>query len=173
MNFEKNNIKIIILTGKAGSGKSRVANIIRKNKKCIILSYASYLKDIAMNVTNWNGEEETKPRDFLQQFGDEIKKSNPNIMINRVIEDIEAYSYFYDLIVISDARFINEISVIKNKYKDVIVVNIYGRDNILNDKQKNHITEIALDNYQEYDYKIYNDDKLDEKIKEMLEEIYE
>ena len=94
-------------------------------------------------------------------------------MINRVIEDIMVYSYFFDLIVISDARFINEIEMIKNNFKDVVVVNIYGRDNNLNEIQKIHITETALDDYKKYDYKIYNDNNLEEKVKKMLEEIYE
>ena len=173
MDFEKNNVKIIILTGKAGSGKSEVAKIIKENKKCMILSYASYLKEVAKNVLEWDGGEETKPRDFLQQFGEKIKKDNPNIMIDRVIEDINTYSYFYDLIVISDARFLNEITYIKNNFKDVIVVNVYGRDNDLTEKQKNHITEIALDGYEQYDYRIYNDEDLIEKVKGMLVKIYE
>ena len=45
MEFKLKDTKIIILSGKAGSGKSSVASIIKKYKKCIILSYASYIKE--------------------------------------------------------------------------------------------------------------------------------
>lgn len=171
MEFKLKDTKIIILSGKAGSGKSSVASIIKKYKKCIILSYASYIKEIAKNVLSWDGSEENKPRDFLQQFGDVIKNINSNLLINRMIEDIKMYSYFYDLIVISDARFINEIENIKTNFKNVYSINIYGRDNNLTSNQKKHITETALDNYDKYDYKLKNDLNIEKNIINILEEI--
>ena len=47
MEFKKHNSKIIILTGKAQSGKNISANIIKEyfekeNKKTVILAYAKY-----------------------------------------------------------------------------------------------------------------------------------
>ena len=65
MEFKKHNSKIIILTGKAQSGKNISANIIKEyfekeNKKTVILAYARYLKDYAKEIINWNGKEETK-----------------------------------------------------------------------------------------------------------------
>jgi len=171
MEFKLKNTKIIILSGKAGSGKSNIASLIKKHKNCIILSYASYIKEIAKNVIPWDGKEETKPRDFLQQFGDVIKQIDSKLLINRVVEDIKVYSYFYDLIVISDARFIEEIENIKSNFKNVYTINIYGRDNNLTQNQKNHITETALDNYNLYDYKLKSDENVEENLLRILEEI--
>lgn len=171
MEFKLKDTKIIVLSGKAGSGKSSIASIIKKHKECIILSYASYIKEIAKNVLSWDGCEENKPRDFLQQFGDVIKSIDSNLLVNRMIEDIKMYSYFYDLIVISDARFINEIETIKNNFKNVYSINIYGRDNNLTELQKNHITETALDKYTNYDYKLKNDLDVEKNILKILEEI--
>lgn len=171
MEFKLKKPKIIILSGKAGSGKSSVASLISKYEKCIVLSYASYIKEVAKNVLDWDGNEEDKPREFLQQFGDVIKEIDSNFLINRLIEDIKVYSYFYDLIVISDARFVSEIETIKNNFENVYSINIYGRHNNLTQQQKNHITEIALDNYSKYDYKIKNDENCEEKIKNILKEI--
>lgn len=171
MKFKLKDTKIIVLSGKAGSGKSSVAKLINKYKKCIILSYASYIKEVAKNVLSWDGKEESKPRDFLQQFGSVIKQIDSNLLINRVVEDIKIYSYFYDLIVISDARFESEIETIKTNFKNVYSINIYGRDNNLNDKQKNHITETALDNYDKYDYILKNDVELEKNIIKILKEI--
>lgn len=81
------------------------------------------------------------------------------------------YSYFYDLIIISDARFEREIKCIKDNFKNVYTINISGRDNNLSEVQKKHITEISLDNYDEYDYKIKNDENVKEKIEDILKEI--
>ena len=69
-------MKIIILSGKAQSGKNKVASIIENNlkdKKVITISYASYLKEYAKNILKWDGNESTKPRTFLQEIGDYVK----------------------------------------------------------------------------------------------------
>lgn len=173
MEFSKKEVKIIILSGKAGSGKSYVANLIKEKRNCIILSYASYIKEIAKNVINWDGSEESKPRDFLQQFGDVIKSYDKDLLINRMIEDVNMYSYFYDLIIISDARFENEIIRIKESFSNVYVINIIGNENSLTDEQKNHITETSLDNFNGYDYKLLNDYNTTYKLEKILGDIYE
>lgn len=172
--------KIIILSGKAGSGKNKTANIIKdlyekNNKKVIIISYAYYLKEYAKNIINWDGNEDNKPRDFLQTIGiDIVQKINPKFLINRVLEDIKVYANFFDIIVISDARFKDEIEDVKLEYKNVNVINIYGKDNTLTKEQREHITETALDNYDNYDYKINNNcdiEELEEKVKKIISEV--
>jgi dephospho-CoA kinase len=179
MEFKKHNSKIIILTGKAQSGKNETANIIKKylekqNNKTIIISYAKYLKDYAKEITNWNGKESTKPREFLQQLGVELIKNkiDEDFLINRIKEDIKIYEYFFDTIIISDARFISEIEAIKTKNK--IVIKIEGKENKLTKLEKEHITEKALDNYNNYDYIIQNKttkQELKKQIKQIMEEI--
>lgn len=157
---------IIILSGKSRSGKTKSANIIKEiyekeNKRAIVISYASYLKEYAKNILNWDLSEENKPRTFLQELGVDLIKNkiDNNMLINRIIEDIKVYSYFYDVIVISDARFIEEIENIKNIFSNVVSINIQGKANSLSNK--NHITETALSNYDNYDYIINNDGKLE------------
>lgn len=177
MEFVKRNVKIIILSGKAGSGKSTIANILKsKLNKTIVLSYASYLKEIAKNVLSWNGEENTKPRDFLQQVGVELIKNqiDDKLLINRVIEDIKVYSYFYDYIIISDARFIDEINLIKDNFDNVKVIHVVSDNDNLTKEQKKHSTETSLDNFNDYDYEIYNDlnlDNLNRKIESIVGEL--
>ena len=96
MEFKKKNPRIIILSGKAQSGKNLSANIIKqyyekKNRKTVIISYAKYLKEYAKDITNWNGRETTKPRELLQQLGVELIKNqiDENMLINRIKEDIK------------------------------------------------------------------------------------
>ncbi|MDD3187307.1 MAG: hypothetical protein PHD02_02400 [Bacilli bacterium] len=182
MDFIKNNPTIYILSGKASNGKNLAAKIISKiyndkQTKSINLAYASYLKDYAKNVLDWDGSESTKPRSFLQQLGvDLIKNKIDNkFLINRMLQDINIYSYFYKIITISDARFIDEIETIKSKYDKVIVIHIYGIDSkSLTKEERKHISETALDDYNKYDYEIDNSksiEELEESLFQIVKEV--
>ena len=181
MEFINRNPKIIILSGKAQSGKNYCASIISDyygelGLKTIVISYAFYLKVYAKNVLGWDGNEKTKPRDFLQQVGVELIKNNinPNMLVDRIIDDIKVYSYFYDVIVINDARFVDEIDVVKNNFSNVFVIHIDGKENSLTDAQRCHSTETGLDDYNDYDSVIMNNcsrDELKDKIYNVLEEV--
>lgn len=163
MEYRNHHPKIYILSGKAKSGKNLVSKMILEyyqNKKCIELSYAHSLKEYAKNITGWNGGEKDKPRDFLQSLGiDLLKKIDSNFLINRVCQDIEVYSYFYDVLIITDARLKEEIEIPKGKFENVTVIRIErnSTENGLNETQKKHITETDLDTYTNYDYIISND----------------
>ena len=175
MEFIKRNVKIFIISGRARSGKTETAKIIEnyyKEKKCITISFAYYLKDYIKRITGWDGNENTKPRDLLQKLGIELIKNNidDKLLINRVLQDIEVFSYFYDIIIISDARLVDEIEFIKKKYNDSISIRVNNMlDNNLSYKQKTHITETGLDNYINYDYIINNTDYI--TLKEEVENI--
>jgi dephospho-CoA kinase len=163
MEFINRNPKIIIISGKASSGKSLSANIIKDNtNNTILLAYADYLKMYAKNISGWDGSEDTKPRELLQQLGVELIKNNinENMLINRIIEDIKVYSYFYDYIVITDARFPNEIESIKKEFDNVISVRINRNIYNLDKKYQNHSTETGMDEYNNYDYVIDNNSDL-------------
>lgn len=163
MEFINRNPKIIIISGKASSGKSLSANIIMENtNNTILLAYADYLKMYAKNISGWDGSEDTKPRELLQQLGVELIKNNinENMLINRIIEDIKVYSYFYDYIVITDARFPNEIESIKKEFDNVISVRINRNIYNLDKKYQNHSTETGMDEYNNYDYVIDNNSDL-------------
>ena len=165
MQYNNKNPKIFILSGKAKSGKNMVADIIEAyytDKKCIQLSYAYYLKQYIKKITNWDGSEENKPRDLLQSLGiDLIKKI-----------DIKVYSYFYDVIIVTDARLIEEIEEPKRIF-NCITVRINKDDNNLTEEQKNHITETNLDNYSNFDYIIENKniEDLKKQIINILKEV--
>ena len=127
MKFEKKNKMIIVISGLAGRGKNTVANIIKNELKAVInLAYADYLKEYAMKVSAWDGSEESKPRELLQNLGVELIKTNidKNMLVRRMIEDIKVYSYYFPYITISDARFPNEIEQIKENFDNVITIRI-------------------------------------------------
>lgn len=178
MEFIKRNSKIFIISGKAKSGKNEISKIIEKyysNKKTIIISFGHYVKDYAKRVSDWDGNEDTKPRELLQQLGIELVKNkiNNKLFINRILEDIEIFSYFYDIIVVNDARLQNEIEILKEKYPNSTSIRIIRNnyDNKLTIDQKNHLTEVDLDNYNNFDYVVNNDERLKENIIEILSEV--
>jgi len=175
--------KIYLLAGQARSGKDTVMNVITKyyenrNMSVVNLGFTDYIKNYAMKITNWNGDDKTKPRELLQILGTDIVRNqiNKDFFIKRLCEDITVYKYFFDVIIISGARFPNELEIPKKLFKNVNVIKV-ERPNFINeltDKEKGHITEHALDNYNNYDYKITNDGTikdLEEKVIKILEEV--
>lgn len=183
MNFEKHDTKIFIASGKANSGKDTTCELINnyiklKGLKSVNLQFSSYIKMYAKVITGWNGSEDTKPRSLLQELGTDVirKNINEDFFINRIIEDIKVYSYYFDVITISDARFPKELDSIKNNFKDVYKINIKrpNFENNLNDVQRAHVTETALDNYNDYDYVVVNDgtiNDLNDKIKQIVDKV--
>ena len=179
MEFIKKEVKIFVISGKAGTGKNTVMQLIHNHyqeKTCRNLAYANYLKTYAKQISNWDGEEETKPRALLQQLGVELIKTNidEKMLIRRIIEDIKVYSYFFDIITISDARFKEEIEDIQKTFENVTTIRVNRERDHLTINEKKHKTEVALDDYQNYDFIIDNNstqEALESKIQSILEEV--
>ncbi len=183
MEFVNKNPKIYILAGKAQSGKDTCANFISDyyrniNKKVLCLQYSSYLKEYAKKITNWDGQDATKPRQLLIDLGTSLirGKMDRYMLVRRMIEDLFVMSYFFDVIIISDARLAEELDMPREKIANVSVINIIrpNFENNLTVEQKASLTEVGLDNYQNYDYTIINNNTLEDlknKVVKMLEEM--
>lgn len=185
MELKKHDTKIFIAAGKANSGKDTTCSLIDnyiklKGLKVINLQFSSYIKMYAKEISGWTGDEETKPRSLLQQLGTDIirKEIDDDFFIKRIIGDIKVYSYYFDVITISDARFPKELDIIKNTFNNVYKINIKrpNFENNLNKNEKKHITELALDNYDDsnYDYILINDGSLEDlnkKIVKIIDEV--
>ena len=166
MNFNKKNTLIILIAGKARSGKGEVASylkdyFLKKEKKVILSPYTKYLKRYIVEVTGKEFNDEDKPRDLLQKLSSDLikkKLSNPNFFINRQLEDLSFYSYFMDVVIIPDVRFEEEINKVKENFTNVVTIGVKRKNylSILTKEQQEDITELALDNYCNYDYKIEN-----------------
>lgn len=183
MEIKETPAKTFIICGKARHGKDTVAEIIRNyyeehEKKVTNLQYSSYIKEYAKKISNWDGSEETKPRELLQQLGTNVirQKIDPLFFVNRIVDDIKVYNFFFDAITISDARFKVEVDIPKQNHKNIIAIHIIrpNFDNGLTEEQKKHPTEVDLDDYDKYDYEIINDgtiEDLKEKVIKILEEV--
>lgn len=180
MNIEYRNPKIYVVGGKAKHGKDTFSAFLKEayenhNKKVIVTQLSKYIKYYAREMTGWDLSEETKPREFLQQLGTTVirqKLKKDDLFINRMIDDIEIFSYFYDAIIISDVRLKKEIIDLKKAYPNIISIHINrpNFDNGLTEEQKKHPTEIDLDDYNEFDIEVVNT-TLDD-LKETAEKIY-
>lgn len=178
MKIKEKQPKIYIICGKARHGKDTIAQIIKDyyasyQYDILNLQYSSYVKEYAKKISNWDGSEETKPRELLQQLGTNIirDKIDEAFFVKKLIDDIKVYSFFFDILTISDARFKLEVDVPRGNFDDVVVIRVNrpNFDNGLTEEQKKHRTETDLDDYENYDYIIENDGDLEELNKKVIE----
>jgi len=183
MDIVNKNPQIYIIAGKARHGKNAVADIIKEHyqangKKAIDIAYAYYIKQYAQKVSDWDGNEDTKPRSLLQAIGTDIirKQIDYDFFANRMLQDITIYSYFVDAIIISDARYPDEIDTPKGAHPTAISIHVEKPDVVsdLSTTQQQHLSETGLDNYASYDYSIINDGDLNmlkEKVIKIIKEV--
>ena len=157
-------MKVYVIAGKAGCGKNTSANYIKDyyesiGKKCVITEVSKYLKLFAYEMLNWDGKRETKPRKFLQEVGSYIRHElyGEDFLINRLVEDIKIYEKLVDVVIVADARLPKEIDLLKEKENAtaIKIVNNFSDYELQND-EKYHETETALNNYEKFDYVINN-----------------
>lgn len=171
-------MRIFLVAGSAGSGKGEVAKFIKeyyiyKLENCVVTEYSKYLKRFAQELTDWDGNPNTKPRKYLQELGDKIRGIDNKFFVNNMLNDLKVYETLTDNLVIADVRMPNEIEDIKLNYDNVYaiyVVNQFGKSSLTLEEQS-HITETALDDYEEFDYVLANDDinTLKDKVFKYLE----
>ncbi len=168
-------MKIFVIGGKAKSGKNTLGEYLREElkdygyKPCV-MHITSPLYSYAKNYFDWNGNEDEKPREFLQKMGIEIirdKMGKKNFLLNRLYEDIDILKNFFDTFIIVDARLIDEIENIKSKYEDVVTIKLERKnyDDNLTEEEAKHITEKEIENYTNFDYIITNNNLQDLKTK--------
>lgn len=159
-------MKIYVIGGKAKCGKNTFGEYLREElkdygyKPCV-MHITEPLYTYARNYFEWNGNDQDKPREFLQKMGIEIireKLGKKDFLLNRLYEDIEILNNFFDTFIITDARLIEEFTSIKAKYDDVVTIKL-ERINYnpgLSAEEENHLTEKEIEGYEEFDYIIEN-----------------
>ena len=170
-------MKIILIGGKANTGKDSTAEYIdeyyrSRGLDVVNIQIAYYIKMYAKEIAKWDGDNETKPRQLLQDLGTELirKQIDEYFFIKRIIQDIDIYSRYFDIITISDGRLPEEFASIKLAYPETVTVHLTrpGYVSHLTKNQKAHVTESLVDDI-EYDYEIVNDGTLDDLQKKSIE----
>lgn len=161
--------KIILISGKARSGKDYCAKLL-KNKlekesyKVVIDRFAKYIKSYLKDYYGWNGVKDEEYRHKLQWLGTERIKQDLNFKsfhAKRLTEDFQIFENEFDYFIVSDTRFPDEIYTMLSAFgKDKVItvrVNRIDKD-VTKDlgELSKHSSEVALDDFK-FDYTFIND----------------
>ena len=173
-------MRIFLIAGKSGSGKGEIAKLIKefyiyKLESSVITEYSKPLKSITQEITDWDGNMNTKPRKELQELGDKIRSIDSHYFIDYMLNNLKIYESLTDNVIIDDVRFPNEIEEIKLNYDNVYAIYVENQfsKSPLTIEEQSHITETALENYDDFDYILANDtaESLKDKVFKYLEGI--
>lgn len=179
---DANKTKIILISGKARHGKDSAANIMKKKlenqgNKVLTAHYGDLVKYTCKTFFDWNGEKDEKGRTLLQEVGtDKVRTKYPNFWVNFIRGILSIFETEWDYVLIPDTRFPNEIELMKNSFDDVTDVCVIRTNFIspLSDEQRNHKSEIALDEHI-FDYYLIAEDleTLERKVDNFLKTLEE
>ncbi len=176
--YKGGRMELYLIGGKAKSGKDTFAKDLQEAyepyfKKVAMIHITEPLLELAKNYFGWNGEEDEKPRELLQQLGIEIirdKMKEKDLLKRHLVDKIEILSSFFDVIIVPDLRLVEEFVYLKEKYPKAVQIHLLReKENGLLENEKSHLTEKDLENDYLYDYEIQNTSL--EKLKELAEEI--
>jgi hypothetical protein len=178
--------KVILLSGRAGVGKTTTANMLKElfenqGKSADIFPFARGVKIVA-KLMGWDGIKDDKGRELLIGVGNVARAYNENVWARINVEEIiEGHpKYPLDIVLIDDWRFPNEGKYIEeNPLYQVFRVRIHSpnRESLLGTKYYFDVSETSLPEYEEgfYFYDLDNRgtlEDLNESAKFLAELIY-
>lgn len=164
-------MKVVCISGRAEHGKDTLANMMREileqqGHRVLITHYADLVKYVATKFFNWNGLKDEEGRTLLQYIGtDKVRAIYPDYWVKFVAEILGIFQDRWDVVLIPDCRFVNEIDVLLNRGFSVTSVRINRENHVsaLTPDQLNHASETSVDDIA-VDYIVTNT---------TLEELYE
>ena len=162
------NVKIILLNGKANSGKDYYyKNYLKKfssSEHIVRFAFADAIKDIMKEFLGWDGKnKEGIRRSQMQKIGNFFRSIDDKVWVDYLEEPIAGYIDFHNglgdkdvTVMITDTRFENEILRTKELFPNykVIVKRLHREfESCLDDAQQNDISERGI-----------SDDLVDEEI---------
>lgn len=160
-------LKVIMISGKARHGKDYIAKLIKGrlqrecNKRVIILHFADILKSICKSFYGWDGTKTETQRQILIDVAKRYRDMNKDFFAEIVATIVRDKAKEYDVFIIPDTRYPNEIEVMKSHSDmDVVTLRIIrpNFDNGLSPSQKSHESECSLDDYS-FDWVMFNYEK--------------
>ena len=130
----------IAISGPMGSGKSTIANMIKKsNSEYEIYSFGGKIKDIDYEL--FNMDKSVKDRSLLINIADRMRDIDQDVWAKYVINQTKDKQYC----IIDDLRFQNELDIL-HKDGDWIYIILH----IDRNKRINRIKELYPDNYEDH-----------------------
>lgn len=155
--------RVILVTGKIGSGKSTLGEWMCNNAGSTTLAFADKLKEIAAAIggfpVQWAYDRVMKDNivplappltvgRFLQILGTEIgRQISSNIWARHLIHTIRSVSDVDsdDLFVVTDCRFPNEVEEVKKEFPKTAVFHLTREDpTLLGSRDANHPSETGV-----------------------------
>lgn len=176
-------MNIILVSGKSHSGKGTASEKIEQilknqNKHVIRCSLSTYIRQIAKTDFYWNGIDTLESRIFMSEVYRIGTNFYPYHMARRVWErDIQPYANKDTIAIIESFREKVNYDYFVELFKqriidDILTIRIIRPkfDDIKDEKQKQHVSETDLDNFN-FDYVVENNgtiEELEEKLKEIF-----
>ena len=167
--------KVILICGKAESGKKEFAKILEKElAKNEFTSFTFpvtyFFKELLKKQYGWDGKKDKAGRDLLQKIGEEWNNKSPGFWATLSCELLTSLELDYDVFLVTGVRRKEEIKTFKKKFK-TIAVNVvkHERKTTLTKEQEEHESENELQDYK-FDYVIEHKTKqeLNELAKEFI-----
>lgn len=156
--------KLILVNGKARSGKGEVAKRLSEKFGYVELGFADYLKELAVNIFGWAPDEvyrnrTPESRHFMQLLGNEIGRAKDlDFWVKHLQKTIEG-KYKDKNIVISDLRYKNEAQWGLDCKGELWLVK---RSEALIEANPEHISENDLKDWKIWAHVIKNDGSLED-----------
>ncbi len=160
-------MRIIGLSGKAGSGKDTVARYLVEKYDFEAEWFAKplklYIGGAIFGLKHhqlWGKQEDKEkidpryglsPRQILQMAGMKLREIYPNIWVNKLFDNIVRL----DRVVIPDVRYVNEVEAIRKAGGEVWRIERDGAG-ASTSELANHVSETELDDYLYFDEIINN-----------------
>ena len=148
---------IILISGKAGTGKSTAARILAHMFGGVLLHFANGVKEAAVVSFGWDKEKDEKGRELLQRIGQAGRSYNENLWVNQAAEII--LKGVYNPYIIDDWRFPNELHRIQEIFSKHHIVTIRmeapKREILKGLPAYNEVSENSLDGFK-FNHRIYN-----------------
>lgn len=144
---------LIAFAGKAGVGKTTASNYLKnefqkQGKNCVVLSFATPLKECSKYITDKFSLPDVKYRELLQFLGKFTRQETSKLNYDGILKvmDKALKKYKDSIIIIDDLRMKIEYNFLLEKGFRImrLVGNEYNEDN-MNGGDKKHVTEVDLD----------------------------
>lgn len=178
------NTDIIVMTfsGLAHSGKDTSVEFIKEEfekegKRVFCLAFGDYLKSLCRRNFGYDENNKEEYRDMLQNFGtDVVRAIEEDFWVRIVYSTIDLLRDIYDVFLISDARFLNELQPfpwhIGYPIFNVLVQRGIGPE--LTDEQNKHSSEsLASDPPDDLFHIVIHNDKTMDDLQRMCENTVE
>lgn len=144
---------VILVSGKAGSGKSKVASELEKKLNEVggltvfRYSFADPIKYIAKAFIKWDGEKDEKGRKLLQEQGRIGREYDKDIWVKHFLNQLDrkAGMFLFNFAIIDDWRFPNELAYLRNNpLFDVVTIRVFGRNGQMPGETATDVSENSL-----------------------------